>query len=265
VHGESRARGRKNHYSGNNHSCDGLERAGSSKLSSGDVPVSWKAGDRGDRLPPSTDLSFFAADGKATSHDVLVALTYGLELAQHGAMLVASEGQPRAANQKALAILEKKDGIGLAKTGLVTDMASDTRLLHKLLQDAIAFPESGEPKESPFALQRRTARTSLIVRVVPGPGLGCWRDRNSRTALLKLYDRDLGVIVDEHALSSLYGLTRGEAGLAARLVQGKSLEEASAELFISTHTARTHLKRIFMKTDTHRQTELVVRMMFTVV
>jgi DNA-binding CsgD family transcriptional regulator len=31
-------------------------------------------------------------------------------------------------------------------------------------------------------------------------------------------------------------------------------------LFISPHTARTHLKRIFMKTDTHRQTELVVRM-----
>ena len=196
-----------------------------------------------------------------TPRDVLVALTYGLELARHGAMLVAEEGRPQLANRTALAILEKKDGISLARTGLVADRASDTRLLHRLLQEAITSPESGEPKDSPITLQRRTAHTALIVRVVPGPGLGCW---SGPTALLKLYDQDLSVVVDERALSSLYGLTRGEATLAALLVQGKSIEDAAAELFISTHTARTHLKRIFMKTDTHRQTELVVRMMLTI-
>jgi DNA-binding CsgD family transcriptional regulator len=67
------------------------------------------------------------------------------------------------------------------------------------------------------------------------------------------------VQVDESLLRKLYGLTRGEAALATILLKGKSIEEAAAELFISPHTARTHLKRIFMKTDTHRQTELVVR------
>ena len=198
----------------------------------------------------------------ATPRDVLVALTYGLELVRHGAMLVAAEGQPRFANRAAMAILEKKDGISLTRTGIVADRASDTRLLHKLLQEAISSPESGEPKESPMTLQRRTAHTSLVVRVVPGPGLGCW---NNSTALLKLYDQDLSLVVDERALSALYGLTRGEAALASLLVRGKSIDEAAALLFISNHTARTHLKRIFMKTDTHRQTELVVRMMMTVV
>ncbi len=246
------------------HTGDDFQVAANQQLGAYTLP-NLKAAARSDRLQPGSDFSFSSGDGRATSHDVLVALTYGLELVQHGAMLVASEGQPQAANRKALAILEKKDGIVLAKTGLVADSASDTRLLHKILHEAITYPESGEPKESPFSVQRRIARTSLIVRVVPGPGLACWPDRSSRTALLKLYDRDLGVIVDEHALSSLYGLTKGEAGLATRLVQGKSIEEASADLYISTHTARTHLKRIFMKTDTHRQTELVVRMMFTVV
>jgi DNA-binding CsgD family transcriptional regulator len=113
-------------------------------------------------------------------------------------------------------------------------------------------------------LQRQKARHSLIVRVIPGPELDCWPLGDGRTALLKLYDQDLGLVVDERALSSLYGLTRGEAVLAARLVQGKSIEQAAEELFISAHTARTHLKRIFMKTDTHRQTELVVRMLLTV-
>lgn len=138
------------------------------------------------------------------------------------------------------------------------------RLLHKLVQEAITYPESGEPKESPFTLERKSAHSSLIVRVVPGPGLESWQGSEQKTALLKLYDRDMGMIVDEPALIALYGLTRGEAGLTTKLVQGKSLEEAAAALFISPHTARTHLKRIFTKTDTHRQSELVVRMLLTV-
>jgi DNA-binding CsgD family transcriptional regulator len=200
------------------------------------------------------------ADGAANSRDILVALTYGLELLRHGALLVASEGQPRIANSTALAILQKKDGISLLRSGLVADRASDTRLLHKLLQDAMKSPESGEPRESPFTVERRQSHTSLIVRVLPGPGLECWQQR---TALLRLYDRDLGLAVDERALISLYGLTRGEAALAEKLLQGKSIEDAAEELFISAHTARTHLKRIFMKTDTHRQPELVVRMLLT--
>ena len=201
---------------------------------------------------------------QAVPRDVLVALTYGLELARHGAMLVADGGRPHLANRAAMTILQKKDGLLLAAGGLVADRASDTRLLHRLLQEAIHSPESGEPKESPFPVARKAANSSLIVRVVPGPGLDCWQSPEHRTALLRLYDRDLGLVVDERALVSLYGLTRGEASLASRLIQGKSVEDAAADLFISTHTARTHLKRIFMKTDTHRQPELVVRMMLTV-
>jgi DNA-binding CsgD family transcriptional regulator len=135
------------------------------------------------------------------------------------------------------------------------------RLLQKLLQEAIKTPELGEPKESPITLQRKTTHNALIVRVVPGPELNCWNGAENRTALLKLYDQDLGLEVDAGDLCRLYGLTRGEAALAVLLVRGKSIEDAAEELFISPHTARTHLKRIFMKTDTHRQTELVVRIL----
>jgi DNA-binding CsgD family transcriptional regulator len=198
-------------------------------------------------------------DALATPRDVLVALNYGLELVRCGAMLVAFEGKPHLANRAAMAILEKKDGISLARTGLIADRASDTRLLQQLLQEAISSPERGEPQGSPISLPRRSARTSLIVRVVPGPGLDCWPAVEHRTALMTMYDEDKGLQIDESLLCRLYGLTRGEAALAAILIQGKSIEEAATELFISPHTARTHLKRIFMKTDTHRQTELVVR------
>jgi len=55
-----------------------------------------------------------------------------------------------------------------------------------------------------------------------------------------------------------FGLTPSEARLALRLVTGKTLRSAAAELHISYETARTQLKRIFGKTGTCRQAELVV-------
>ncbi len=211
----------------------------------------------GESLRPQSSAA--TADALATPSDVLTALNYGLELVRCGAMLVAFEGKPHLANRAALAILDKRDGISLTRTGLVAERASDTRLLQQLLQEAISAPELGEPQGSPISVPRRSGRTSLIIRVVPGPELGCWQGVEHRTALMTMYDEDRGLEIDESVLCKLYGLTRGEAALAAILIQGKSIEEAAAALFISTHTARTHLKRIFMKTDTHRQTELVVR------
>ena len=199
------------------------------------------------------------SDEAGVPENISAALSYGLELVRYGAMLVAGEGHPQLANRTALTILEKKDGLSLDKTGLIADRASDTRLLLKLLQHAIETPEQGEPKESPFSIPRKAALTSLVVRVFPGPDLDCWGKTSKRPALLMLYDQELSLKVNVDVLSKLYGLTRGEAALAAILVRGKSIEEAADELFISPHTARTHLKRIFMKTDTHRQTELVVR------
>jgi DNA-binding CsgD family transcriptional regulator len=205
-----------------------------------------------------------ASGGTSPSGDVDVALTYGLELARCGAMLVVDGCALHLTNRVARAILQKNDGLLLGRAGLTADRASDTRLLQQLVHEAISSPEAGEPKESPFSVERKSAHSPLIVRVVPGPGLDCWRVPEKRTALLKIYDRDMGLVVDEQTLISLYGLTRGEAALTAKLIQGKSPEEAASELFISPHTARTHLKRVFMKTDTHRQPELLVRMLLTV-
>jgi DNA-binding CsgD family transcriptional regulator len=200
----------------------------------------------------------------STSRDVLAALTYGLEMVRCGALLATEQGNVQLANRTARAILQKKDGIALFDSSVVAERPSDTRLLRIALQNAIRNPERGEPEQSPLALQRRFSANALIVRVMPGPGLDCWESSGQRTALLKIYDQEPNLGVDEKALVSIYGLTRGEAALAAKVVQGKSIEAAADELCISPHTARTHLKRIFMKTDTHRQPELVLRILMLV-
>jgi DNA-binding CsgD family transcriptional regulator len=61
-------------------------------------------------------------------------------------------------------------------------------------------------------------------------------------------------------LIQMYKLTPKEAVIAAKLSQGKSVEQAAEELANTYETARTHLRRIFSKTETSRQTELLLLM-----
>jgi DNA-binding NarL/FixJ family response regulator len=61
----------------------------------------------------------------------------------------------------------------------------------------------------------------------------------------------------EDTLEGIYNLTPAEARVAAKLVEYPQLKLVAQELNISISTAKTHLKHIFRKTHTNRQTILV--------
>ena len=54
-----------------------------------------------------------------------------------------------------------------------------------------------------------------------------------------------------------FGLTRAEAALVEEMLKGGDMPEVAGRLGIAPATARTHLHRIFRKTGTTRQSELV--------
>lgn len=58
-------------------------------------------------------------------------------------------------------------------------------------------------------------------------------------------------------LRALYGLTPMEANIAQGLSLGHGLEEVAASMGIGLGTVRTHLKHVFVKTGTRRQSQLV--------
>ncbi|MER8830271.1 helix-turn-helix transcriptional regulator [Mesorhizobium sp. M0938] len=60
-----------------------------------------------------------------------------------------------------------------------------------------------------------------------------------------------------HILSGLFDLTPAEARLAVELASGRSVQEAAMEIGIAVKSARTYLERIFRKTGTSRQSQLV--------
>ncbi|WP_292508687.1 helix-turn-helix transcriptional regulator [Mesorhizobium sp.] len=60
-----------------------------------------------------------------------------------------------------------------------------------------------------------------------------------------------------NVLSGLFDLTPAEARLAVELASGHSVQEAAMEIGIAVKSARTYLERIFRKTETSRQSQLV--------
>jgi len=58
-------------------------------------------------------------------------------------------------------------------------------------------------------------------------------------------------------LMNLYSLTRTEARVVEKLIEYPEIRFVAESLNIKLSTARTHLKRIFRKTDTNRQSVLV--------
>jgi DNA-binding CsgD family transcriptional regulator/PAS domain-containing protein len=64
-------------------------------------------------------------------------------------------------------------------------------------------------------------------------------------------------IAPQARIAELFDLSATEAALVVELVRGRTLQEAAASIHITEQTARNYSKRIFSKTGTHRQAELV--------
>jgi DNA-binding NarL/FixJ family response regulator len=134
------------------------------------------------------------------------------------------------------------------------------------MSDANSIPEGKQ------GLATRVMRTILVYalempQAAVGPGLSNQSDATPVPERYlpagsqgRLFGREpLEPGVSEKALISQVGLNRQEAALAVRLVRGWSLEEAAAELCITSEMARTLLKRIFMKAELHSFLECAAR------
>jgi uncharacterized protein YhfF/DNA-binding CsgD family transcriptional regulator len=102
------------------------------------------------------------------------------------------------------------------------------------------FRDDGQPpyRVSVFPLKSSHAPANEAILFVDDP------EQNSGLEQADLYSR-------------AFCLTPAEARLAVHLASGSSLRETAEMLSVTYNTARAHLRAIFDKTDTHRQTELI--------
>jgi len=162
-------------------------------------------------------------------------------------------------NECANKLIAAKDGLQIGHNRiLAANYAPDTKKLKMFLQSVF---ESNIEKHAGFGGVLQVFRASgarpLSVFVSPFSENGRNIVPAEKLALVFINDPDQRMEDIEPVLARIYGLTPAESKIAAILTQGVPLNEICRMLGIKSNTIRTHLKRIFSKTETNRQSELV--------
>lgn len=112
------------------------------------------------------------------------------------------------------------------------------------------------------------AGPTAAAMTLPGPGklnnIELWgtclpgaNDDSQRSAVIVINDSSRATVAPSNLLESLYGFTEKESKLAHALTNGLTISQYCEQTFVTPNTARTHLKSIYRKTSTNRQTDLV--------
>jgi DNA-binding CsgD family transcriptional regulator len=84
-------------------------------------------------------------------------------------------------------------------------------------------------------------------------------DIDRPAAAVFVVDPTAGLAAKIDRVSAQFGLTTAETRVLTEIIRGSGLLAAAAKLKITELTARSHANRIFAKTGTARQTELIRR------
>lgn len=173
-----------------------------------------------------------------------------------GVILVNVHCKVLQTNRTAEDILCDRDGLVKDRGGRLTASHSDdTMVLRGLVQKASANDQAS-PTGGAMTIVRPSGGPSLSLMVTP---LDPKMDTGELDEpVVSVFVTDPGHQAPKVGmLCKLYGMTPAEARLATHLAGGGSLDQASAAWGVKVSTVRTHLKRIFAKTETSRQADLV--------
>jgi len=183
----------------------------------------------------------------------LASATHALDLVGRPAIALDRFGLVVGVNQAAEAIFD--DGFRVRDRRLSASDPRANKDLRALADRLMSTPEN-ELLPTLSIVVRRGHKPTAIARVLPvhaaarNPFLGA-------RVLLVFSEVKVRARLSASNLGSIFGLTPTEARLAISLAGGHSLELIAHEHKISATAARNQLKAVFLKTDTHKQSELV--------
>lgn len=164
------------------------------------------------------------------------------------AMLVDAQLRLHYANDATAQLFATGGGLRLRDGGIAALREADTRKLRQAVRRAMGMVD-GNGLGDMLWLTRQD-RPPLQVAVVPLSGQA---GAGGRAMLLVNAPEEDGLA----ALARHYRLTPAEARLLGGLAAGQDLAAFAARQEVSVNTLRIHLRRLFAKTGTHRQAQLI--------
>lgn len=172
-----------------------------------------------------------------------------LEMIGTGAALLDGRGHVQNANR--LFQRDMGDQLCNKRTRLKFHDPLADQLLSDALVDLLAYRRG---RSLPFPNPDRSG--SMVLHIMPITGAACDVFSNS-SAILLIADPRRRSLPDYALLQAMFDLTPTEARIARRLTDGCTPSGIAAEFSISLSTVRSHLKQVYLKTGSNRQSSLV--------
>ena len=183
---------------------------------------------------------------------------------RRGKSLIVLDAQARIifASDGAEKLLAKADGL-CVKAGVLSAANPDAAVsLERLIVGCADLRRLCERDHRGSLTIKREGRSPLQVLATPFPDAqrqrgACWHALASPAVIVIIQDPDGDRQERKTLLQQRFKLTPAEAEIALEIIKGHGRAVAAQRLGISAGTARIHLQRVFEKTGTHRQAELV--------
>jgi DNA-binding CsgD family transcriptional regulator len=187
-----------------------------------------------------------------------------------GVIVLDKTGAPLVANRSARAILDARSGLLIDSDELRTSTARETCVLRELVHNAIQTTaicctplrkaSASVTKLTPGGLmlvERPAGKPALQLMVCPVGSKKTLPCVPGAAAVVLVNDPASTNPGGAEVLRLLYGLTETESRVAGLLLEGSSLPAVAEELSVSLNTIKTHAKRIYAKTGTRGQADLI--------
>jgi DNA-binding CsgD family transcriptional regulator len=179
-----------------------------------------------------------------------------LERVRFGAILVDPEARVLAASPVAQHILDTRDGLTTQSGRLVALSRNETALLHLMITAMHRSSVSSPARVCGVRIHRPRSKTPLEVVASPAAE-HMQHPLSARATVIYVIDSDSPVETEPSPFAEKYSLTPAEARVATVVAKGNNGRVAARLLGVSYNTVKTHLKRIYAKTDTDGQSALL--------
>lgn len=170
-------------------------------------------------------------------------------------VLLDGDGTLRELTVGAERTLAVSDGLSVRDRRLTTALPAEQQVLDAALASVAAATETGTASVA-VKVSRPSGQRAWILSIRPLiSGYGPF-SRMRCNLLVQIHD-GAPHIGSLHLVQNLFDLTERELQVLRLLIEGQSVESFSRHLNISSNTARAHLRAIFAKTATSRQSEVV--------
>lgn len=164
------------------------------------------------------------------------------------------------ANAAAKAALDEGDGIFLREGRLSVN--GNPAAVQKLVFSCAHCYPGNDSLGGELTVPRERKRTPLHITVAPLRAAESmkavpWTGTTPPVAIVSITDPDSERLQRENNLRQRFQLTPAEAALAGEIMKGDGRKAAARRCEITDGTAKCHLAKIFEKTGTRRQAELI--------